>query len=80
MRALLVLTLLGFLFVGCSSDTPSYFCTFNSDCPDTGTIYCIQGLCQPKECLENRDCPDDSVCLDGACVPADDAGTDGSGS
>ena len=54
--------------LGCGGGDATQFCTFNSDCPESGDRFCINGLCRSEECELDRDCEDDESCIEGACT------------
>jgi len=58
---------------GCGDSEGSTFCTFNSDCPETETPYCVNGLCRAEQCIEDRDCGDGESCVESACVADDES-------
>ena len=80
---LIISTLVFGLFCACNETTATNYCTYNSDCPDEGPRYCVNGVCQNSECLEDRDCTGGDICSDGVCGSSEstadaDAGSDGS--
>ena len=65
--ALKVALLAVFAGAGCGDTTTTRYCSYDSDCPDTGERFCVNGICRAVECLEDRDCDDDQSCVEGVC-------------
>lgn len=64
----LALALLLLPVLGCGDDDQTQFCSFNSDCPEQGKRFCVNGLCRSQECRVDRDCDDGESCVEGACT------------
>ncbi|MCA9562460.1 MAG: hypothetical protein KC561_03180 [Myxococcales bacterium] len=65
LRALLIGAIVS--TVGCVNTTTD-FCRFDSECEESGTPFCVNGICSADECAANSDCDSEEACVEGVCM------------